>query len=659
MGYNERACDHAQQQRRAGVNAKVRFVLTALLFVTLLGWASTAQAQTKSLYWKRMDVDIQVQPNGDMRIIETHDIVFSGGPFHFGVATIPPGRWEAITDVRVSDETQRAYTNSRSEREYTFYTERDDQGNFVVNWFFPYTSDAEHIYRLEYTVHGGLRYYPDNNQVYWKAIPPDHDFAIQASTVTVHLPPGATVLRSKTDPSQIMARVSAGVPAAVNVSADGNVVVFTAERPLRPGEEMEVFVPFPAGFVTGSAPSWQAAVDRQEAWNSTGRPLADLGLGVLGVLLLILGPGAVFLLWYTRGRDPQVALAATYIASPPSDLRPGLAGTLIDEQADMQDIMATLIDLARRGYLTIAEEQKPGLFGIGSSRDFVYTRTDKPLDDLLPYERTLMDRLFGARHEQRLSDLRNKFYTAVPMIQSQLYQEVVRAGFFRSNPDTTRKLYTGLGIALLVVVGGLGVVLTGALASSFSSAIVCPFISLGIAAFGLIVAGHYMPARTRTGAEEAAKWRAFKTYLQNVTKYANVKEAADQFDKYLPYAIAFGVDRSWINTFSQVETVPIPVWYRPWFYGGVPMRGGETVTTAGGPLRPLAGSGEGFSLDRMSQGMAASLSSMSEGLSSMLNTAGSVLTSSPAPQSTGRGGWSGGGFSGGGGGGGGGGRGFG
>lgn len=641
------------------MSVKLRIALIVLAVLGLLSLSTTVEAQSRSLYWQRLDVDIRVQPNGDMRITETNHIVFEGGPFRFGYAAIPPGRWEDIRDVRVSDESGRVYERSSSERPYTYFTERDEDGNFVIRWFFPATSDSTHVYRLEYTVVGGLRYYPDHNQVYWKAIPPDHDFPIQAATVTVYLPPGTTVLRSKTDPNELLASVTAGVPATVSLSADGNVVVFKASRAMRPGEEMEVFVPFPAGFVSGTKPGWQDRVDQQEEWDRTGRPLATLGLGALGVLLLILGPGLVFLLWYTRGRDPKVGLAAPYLAEPPSDLRPGLAGTLLDERADLQDIMATLIDLAQRGYLTITEEQTPGLFGIGASRDFLYTRTDKPASDLLLYERTLLERLFSRTSQRRLSDLRNKFYTVIPTLQNQLYDEVVKVGFFRGDPQRVRTLYTGLGVLLLVLAGAAGIILMGLLAESFSAAIICPFIALGITAVALIIVGQFMPARTRKGAEEAAKWRAFKNYLQNITKYTNVQEATDQFDKYLPYAIAFGLERSWINTFSRVERVPVPMWYRPWFYGPASARRGGTMATPVGGPSPLAGAGEGLSLDRMSEGMAASLNSMSEGLTSMLNTAGRVLTSSPQPSGGGRGGFRGGGFSGGGGGGGGGRRGFG
>ena len=41
--------------------------------------------------------------------------------------------------------------------------------------------------------------------------------------------------------------------------------------------------------------------------------------------------------------------------APPDDMRPGQMGTLLDEQANVLDVSATLVDLAVRGYLLIQE----------------------------------------------------------------------------------------------------------------------------------------------------------------------------------------------------------------------------------------------------------------------------------------------------------------
>ena len=66
-----------------------------------------------------------------------------------------------------------------------------------------------------------------------------------------------------------------------------------------------------------------------------------------------------------------------------------------------------------------------------------------------------------------------------------------------------------------------------------------------------------MPRKTRAGAEAAAKWRAFRRYLDDIEKYEGVEEAKAIFERYLPYATAFGLDRTWVAKFASVQA-PTP-----------------------------------------------------------------------------------------------------
>jgi len=324
---------------------------------------------------------------------------------------------------------------------------------------------------------------------------------------------------------------------------------------------------------------------------------------------------ALYAFWYTRGRDRPVALVADYRATPPSNLEPGVVGTLVDEKADMKDIIATLIDLARRGVISMEEEERGGFLGLGSSRDFVFRRQEEPAD-LREHEKRLLRRLFGGRQTRRLSDLKNQFYKFIPDLQKRLYQQVVDEGFFTGSPQRTRGIYTALGIGALVIFGAieLGLIV---LFSDYTRWAFCPSIGLGITSVGLIILGQFMPRKTRKGSEAAAQWNAFKRYLANIEKYTDLREAQEIFDGYLPYAIAFGLERSWIRKFAQVDT-PAPYWYHPYppvMYAGRGRRPGGRIEPVSG--RSIASPAEGGgvpSLQQMSDGMAGSLQSMSDGL---------------------------------------------
>lgn len=95
-------------------------------------------------------------------------------------------------------------------------------------------------------------------------------------------------------------------------------------------------------------------------YNERYRSLVNLSLAAFGPLVPIVGLVGLHLLWHSRGRDVPVGVVADYLAEPPSDLPPGLVGTLVDDKVDMKDIIAALVDLARRA--EAAELIAPGLF---------------------------------------------------------------------------------------------------------------------------------------------------------------------------------------------------------------------------------------------------------------------------------------------------------
>lgn len=622
---------------------KLRSLLILLILAVIFAGTLPASAQSKTLVWKRYDVLLNILPNGDLRVTERQRIDFTSGTFSFGFAVIPLDKIERIVDVHVSEPGVRSYqATDYSVEPFTFWT--DQSGNELeIRWNFPPTSNSIRTFELSYTVKGGVRIYESGDKLQWMAIDNERDFPIEAASVQVTLPQGASFQDID----------SAGVAAEWQQGEDGRTVQYVAQRSMSPSDTFEIGVEFTHGVIPSEAPTWQAEVDREEFYDLNVRPVLTLIVGFMAVLLAIGLPLLVYLLWYSRGRDPEVGPVPDRLSSPPSDLPAGVLGSLIDEQADMQDVVASIVDLARRGYLKIEEVEKPGLLGF-NSEDFVFRRTEKDDGDLRPYERRILRGIFGSsRKERELSDLRNKFYRHLDDVQEELYKELVREGFFKSRADKTRGRWTAVGIGGLALAFLAGIVLVPL--SNLTAAFPCLAVGLGLGGVALIIAARNMPVKTRKGAEAAAKWQAFRTYLRQIENLTDLNEASELFEQYLPYAIAFGMNNSWINKFTRLSDTPAPGWYVP--------RPRPAVGTGGaGRGRGLAKevpSGSGGGLQSMSDSMAGGLQSMSDGLTRMLNSTGRVLKSAPSSSGTsGGGGFSGGGFSAGGGGGGGG-RGFG
>jgi hypothetical protein len=263
-------------------------LLAALIFFGAMGPYIT-RAQDKTLYWNRYDVNIAVQPNSDMLIDEVQEIVFTSGTFRFGFAAIPLDRVDRIVDVQISEiinGQERQYTPN-STAEYG-YTTAEVDNNLEVTWYFPATSGSTHTYVLSYRVIGGVRIYPAGDQVWWKAVPADHNFSIRSATVSV-MPP-------QTFSKDQLVVEAYGTPVDLISYTDRGAVVFRASD-IPAGEELEVRVQFPHGVLQAEPPAWQSSDDFRRQWG----PVVTVLFGTLGLMLLVGGPIAVYWLWYVRG----------------------------------------------------------------------------------------------------------------------------------------------------------------------------------------------------------------------------------------------------------------------------------------------------------------------------------------------------------------------
>ncbi|MFN8567824.1 MAG: DUF2207 domain-containing protein, partial [Kouleothrix sp.] len=500
-----------------------------LLLLAVLPLATPAAAQSKSVVVERRDGDITILENGDVQVIETWKTRFIGGPFRFAFRAIPLSRVEAIDSWGVSEGGQN-YQQASDERAGS-YTVAPSNSEQKITWYFPSTSDQTRTFTLRYRLKGALRVYPDGDQLFWKFIEADRQYTINQSRVTVHLPPGVDAGQLKI----ASYRNSSDETGHARV-VDGQTALFDGGS-FGGGDEWEVRVQFPHGLVRTAAPAWQAADDARiaaEAARKAREPFYNLIALVTSMLLALGGSAGLYLLWYRRGRDLPTGIAAEFYPTPPEDVPPGLVGTLIDERADMKDIIATLIDLARRGYLQIAEQTKQGF--LSTSRDFTFVRGEADLRQLRPYERALFNKIFGAAMDERsLSSLRNQFYTELPEIKKSMYDEVVRQGYFDESPNSVRNRYTLLAVLALVLALLMGCFGTSLLAIYTPIAPLLGFVLVALA-IGFVVLSRFMPRKTQPGALAAAKWLAFRRYLERIDKYANVAEAKDQFERYLPYA---------------------------------------------------------------------------------------------------------------------------
>ena len=558
--------------------------------------------------------------SSDVLVTETVTFTFEG-PFSFVTRAIPTRNVDSIGDIAVEKDGVPLPMGSAPGGYEVF----DDSDYRVIKLNIA-LADTSATWTFSYRVKGVIQYWDQGDELRWYVIDAVTPVPVGAIKATVTLP-------GEVPPDQMTGAIETTPGVVHGWSAPAASTLVYTGTDLPPYAKYWIVAGFPKNVV---------------AFPWTLRRVGAFVVPKAGFALPIFVLLGMLLLWRSRGRDDPQAVYAHYVSEPPSDLPPGLAGALIDETVDVKEVTATIIDLANKGYIDITEDKQ------GSSpfsKSVTTFRRLKPTDELPGYQKRVADALFdGHGDEVSTTELKNHFYKHVQPICDAMYEEVTTRGYFTKNPKAVRARWVGLGVLAAIILGVLTVIFAMGDVGGWG------FFAFGsiISVVVVLVFGRSMPARTAAGAQEQKKWEAFRNYLHDLTRFQDMAGAKETFERYLPYAVAFHVERDWVRRFHELE-IPPPVWYHPVFLPGY---GGWVNTSQGAPGTQMAGlpvglpggaAGGGFSLDSVSDSLFGSLSNMS-----------SVLTSAPTSTGSGRGafggggggGGFGGGFSGGGGGGG-------
>ncbi len=390
--------------------------------------------------------------------------------------------------------------------------------------------------------------------------------------------------------------------AGASIARNGSEVDFTTRYALGAGEGMTIGVGWPPGHISTRPKSEPDRFVKVLRW------------------LPVLAPFLVFILgyraWSKHGRDPRPA-SITVQYAPVEGLSPAESGTLVDHKADMQDITATLVDLAVRGFLRIEEVTESHLLGLSKGKDYILHLLRDPSEwtGLKQHEQRYLEKLSElapiGESSVRISEMKNKFYGALPKIRDAIYEELVSSGYYLERPDTVQAKWGGL--ALFIAAAGAG---TAIFAIKGGWVMISPLVVIAATAVSTVIMFVFaglMPARTEAGARAREATLGFKEFLDRVDseRYKRMITSPQMFEKFLPYSMAFGVEDKWARAFEDIYREP-PTWY-------------------------VGGSGQ------------FSASSFSHSISDMSSAAASSMSSSPSSSGSGGGGSSGGGSGGGGG----------
>jgi uncharacterized membrane protein len=478
---------------------------------------------------------ISIAPDGTALVSEKITLVFAG-TWHGIHRTIPveyPGADGTnytlfINVLSVTDENANKlkYDSSKSG------AYRD------LKIYIPDAVDASKVVNIDYSVRNGVRFFDNYDEFYWNVTGNDWPVPIDHASAFITLPDTAA--------SGMRAQAFTGAYGSKESEASAEVqganVLSETTKPLsmRGGLTIDIYIP--QGVL--KPPSALTKL----GWFLGSNPVVFLPLFTLAVM---------FGLWYSVGRDPDPGVSVAPQYEPPKGMCPAEAGTLLDDTIHPRDITSTIVDLAVRGYIKI--EEKVDTFLVFHHKDYLFTLL-KPQDqwgaDMTPHERVMLENIFLSGSGTRLSDLKNRFYTVIPVVREDIMSALKQKGIYALDPESANgySIVAAIVIAILVV----GVQVLGWMNLFYSVPLLIGSVLISALIWWLFA--REMTAKTVAGARIRVAVLGFQEFMNRVDADRIKRMPPDTFEKFLPYAMALGVEHQWAQAFDGIIKDP-PTWY--------------------------------------------------------------------------------------------------
>ncbi|MGB8885158.1 MAG: DUF2207 domain-containing protein [Candidatus Korobacteraceae bacterium] len=514
------------------LTAKRRLRTLALIVLCL---AFVLPAAARDWHIARYITTMTVARDGTAQVMEHLDVVFDG-EYHGIYRDIPiqyPGPHGSNYTLFLTVE---GVTDGHGHR--LKYDSSVRNGSRHLKIYIPDAVNATRTVDIRYNVTNAVRWFDDHDELYWNATGNDWPVPIDMATATLIFPQGAQ--------GNLRAQAFTGVYGSSEQDAlvvvGGDVVRVTANDALAMREGLTVDVYISKGVLT------QPSGFTQAMWFLRSNPIVLLPLWALVVM---------FFFWWTKGRDPKADISVAPMYEPPAGMTPAEVGSLMEDAVHPRDITSTLVDLAVKGFLKIEETESKAL--LFSHRDYTFhlLKPQPEWSTLEAHERLMLNHMFpGGATEIRLSDLRNQFYVAIPTIKEDILAELRSKGMYSVDPDSAHA-YVLAGVVITALPFVIAQVLGwGSMLDSPGLLIASGLIALVI----VFLFARIMTAKSLKGVRTKVEILGFQEFINRVDADRLKRMPPDTFEKFLPYAMALGIENRWAKAFQGIVQNP-PTWY--------------------------------------------------------------------------------------------------
>jgi uncharacterized membrane protein YgcG len=378
--------------------------------------------------------------------------------------------------------------------------------------------NGDYSYTIRYRTDRQIGYFDNRDELYWNVTGNGWVFVMDEVSATVTLP--IAVPANDIVVEGYTGRFGdKGQDYTVEVRNGGGSI--RASRALAGQEGLTLAISWPKGIV-----------HEPDTSERIGRMLHDNRGVLLALVTLLLVAAYLYIVWSRYGRDPEPGVIFPRY-EPPKNYSPASARYISRMSYDNKALSAAVINLAIKGYLSIAKNDDEYLLREKSSNQ-----------SLAGGEAVLLKELFADGPILELEQKNHSIIRMATLQHAKALQLDYLNIYFKKNTGLLIRPLLGslLMLAAIAVLGALNPV--------------------AVAIFVLILTLHIvfaflLKAPTPKGRLLMDELDGFRMYLEVAEKDdLNVRHPPDRtpqlFERYLPFAVALGVEQAWAEQFTKV-----------------------------------------------------------------------------------------------------------
>ena len=396
-------------------------------------------------------------------------------------------------------------------------------------------------YDISYDVEGAIIRYESHDEFYWNVIGFESNVKFEVASFSIRFP-----TEWADSLSQYVAYTgrNGSRTADLYLTKKGGQFSGATTKALSAYEGITFAANLPKGLVSSTMKSLASSGISSTKKTSSPRPFFVNWL--VGIPIAI----AAFLLGLWKKVKPKTRLDKSPSTRyyPPEGFTPAEVGTFWDFTVHNRDIISLLPYWGELGVISV----KPLAHSDG---DMYFNRLTELPEGSTDYEHFFYNKLFEESNLVLLSDLKEKFHTSMSSTSGKIKDAVLKRPLY--DPSYKNTFHSGKIVAALIFL-----ILSGILSMVLFQAFIAGagLILIGIVLFIIRVSE---PALSSQGNQIKNELKGLYNWLKDPAPEklnAIMKEDPNYLFSMFPYAIAFGLDKTWQKSMDHMQIRP-PIWY--------------------------------------------------------------------------------------------------